>query len=203
MTLAITELAERFQPEHIDIDVIGMKNTPEFIDSKETIEQTYNETLKTIKESETEYDIFIIACHLDPNLDQLRTEIDKVIIGICESSLLYSQILGKRYSIVGSSNKTVQLKTELAIKYGAETELDYVGYPDDSIQGDLKERLLSASEAAKEVYNSQAIVLGCAGFVGIDSYIEKKLGIEVIDGVYTALIIADGYAKYHNYKMIK
>lgn len=200
MTESIKELAEKFDPKYIEIDVIGMKDTSKFIDSKETIERTYNETLKTIKDLENIYDIFILACHLDPNLEKLRRQTDKVLIGICESSLLYSKILGKRFSIIGSSNKTVQLKKELVNKYGASSNLDFVGYPDESVNGDLKERLLSASYDTKLEYNSDAIVLGCAGFVGIDSYIEKKLGIEVIDGVYTSLIVADGYAKYHKYK---
>lgn len=200
MTESIRELVEEFKPEYIEINVIGMKDTPKFIDSMDTIAQTYEETLKTIKSLEDEYEIFILACHLDPNLAELRKQTDKIIIGICESSLLYSQMLGKRFSIIGSSDKTVKLKTNLANTYGASSDLDYVGYPDDLIKGELKDRLLSASKFAKEKYNSDAIVLGCAGFVGIDSFIEKSLGMEVIDGVYTALLIADGYSKYYSYK---
>lgn len=200
MTNSIKELVNKFTPVYMDVDVIGMKNTPKFIDSKETIEETYCETLQAIKELEKEYDIFIIACHLDPKLEELREETDKIVMGICESSLLYSKMLGKSFSIIGSSNKTVELKTELANKYGVISELDYVGFPEKSVKGDLKDKLLFASKEAKLNYNSDSIVLGCAGFVGIDSYIEKELGVEVIDGVYAALIVADGYAKYHMYK---
>ena len=48
--------------------------------------------------------------------------------------------------------------------------------------------------------NKTILVTGCAGFIGVDSYIEKRLGKEVIDGVIASLIIADGYAKYKEFK---
>lgn len=200
MTNSIKELVEKFKTDYIEVDVLGMQNTPIFINSQETIDATTDEVVKSIKNNEKEYDIFIIGCHLDPNLDKLREVTDNIVIGIGEASVLYTKILGMRYSIIGSSDKTVKLKTEMVNRYGAQKELDYVGYPSEDAEGSLTEKLNEASKNAIKDYNSDAIVLGCAGFVGIDSYIESKTGKEVIDGVIAALIIADGYAKYKEFK---
>lgn len=200
MTNSIKELVEKFKTDYIEVDVLGMQNTPIFINSQETIDATTDEVVKSIKNNEKEYDIFIIGCHLDPNLDKLREVTDNIVIGIGEASVLYTKILGMRYSIIGSSDKTVKLKTEMVNRYGAQKELDYVGYSSEDAEGSLTEKLNEASKNAIKDYNSDAIVLGCAGFVGIDSYIESKTGKEVIDGVIAALIIADGYAKYKEFK---
>lgn len=202
MTESIKELVKNFKTEYLDVDVIGMKNTPEFVDSKETIERTYEEVKETILENEREYDIFILGCHLDPNLEKLRRDTEKIVIGIGEASILFCKILGKRFSIVGSSDKTVKLKEDMTARYGARDDLDYVGYPDENSKKSLVEKLSEESVRVIEKYNSDAIVLGCAGFVNFDAYIEREAGKDVIDGVIAALIIADGYAKYKKYKKI-
>lgn len=199
-TKGLENMCKEFNPEYIKVDTVGMTNTPFFINSTETIDATTNEVLATIKEKEDEYNIFIIACHLDPNLEYIRQQTEKIVIGIGEASVLFAKTLGMNYSIIGSSDKTVELKTDMVTRYGAKKELDYVGYPDPEMEGTLEEKLYSASVNAVEKYDSSAIVLGCAGFIGVDSYIEKRLGKEVIDGVIASLIIADGYAKYKEFK---
>ena len=100
MTNSIKELVEKFKTDYIEVDVLGMQNTPIFINSQETIDATTDEVVKSIKNNEKEYDIFIIGCHLDPNLDKLREVTDNIVIGIGEASVLYTKILGMRYSII-------------------------------------------------------------------------------------------------------
>ena len=178
-----------------------MKDTPIFVNSVDTIEETKVEVKQTITNTDNIYDIYIIACHLDPNLEYLRQQTNKIIIGIGEASILYSKILGKRFSIIGSSSTTVQLKTEMVKRYGGERELDMVGYPlETDSSHELRDKLLNASRASVEKHDSKSIVLGCAGFTGVDAYIEQDLGVEVIDGIIISLMIADDYAKYKLYK---
>ncbi|MHC5098877.1 aspartate/glutamate racemase family protein [Peptoniphilus genitalis] len=200
MTSNLKELVSKFTLENIEIEVIGMKDTPEFIGSKETIAESFNSVKETILENKDKFDLFILACHLDPNLQKLRTETKQIILGIGECSLLFCKMLGKRFSIVGSSEKTVELKNDMVSRYGADDGLDYIGYPDNESSDLLVERLSDASKKAINNYNSDAIVLGCAGFVDFDSYIESKIDRDVIDGVIVSLMIADDYAKYKKYK---
>ena len=188
--------------DNIETDVIGMKNTPEFIGSQETINKTFNSLKKSILENKDKYEIFILACHLDPNLQALREETKQTILGIGECSLLFCKMLGKKFSIVGSSDKTVELKNDMVSRYGAEDCLDYIGYPEGDSSESLVDRLSDASKKAIDNHNSDVIVLGCAGFVDFDSYIESKIDRDVIDGVIVSLMIADNYAKYKNYKKI-
>lgn len=200
MTSNLKELVSKFTLDNIEIEVIGMKDTPEFIGSKETIVESFNSVKETILENKDKFDLFILACHLDPNLQKLRTETKQIILGIGECSLLFCKMLGKRFSIVGSSEKTVELKNDMVSRCGAEDSLDYIGYPDKESSDLLVEKLSDASKKAINNYNSDAIVLGCAGFVDFDSYIESKIDRDVIDGVIVSLMIADDYAKYKKYK---
>ncbi|WP_019125360.1 aspartate/glutamate racemase family protein [Peptoniphilus grossensis] len=202
MTNNLNRLVDNFTLDNIETDVIGMKNTPEFIGSQETINKTFNSLKKSILENKDKYEIFILACHLDPNLQALREETKQTILGIGECSLLFCKMLGKRFSIVGSSEKTVELKNDMVSRYGAEDCLDYIGYPEGDSSESLVDRLSDASKKAIDNHNSDVIVLGCAGFVDFDSYIESKIDRDVIDGVIVSLMIADNYAKYKNYKKI-
>lgn len=200
MTNNLKELVNKFTLDNVEVEVIGMKDTPEFIGSKDTIAESFNSVKETILENKDKFDLFILACHLDPNLQKLRTETKQIILGIGECSLLFCKMLGKRFSIVGSSEKTVGLKNDMVSRYGAEDGLDYIGYPDKESSELLVERLSDASKKVINKYNSDAIVLGCAGFVDFDSYIESKIDREVVDGVIVSLMIADNYAKYKKYK---
>lgn len=202
MTNNLNRLVDKFTLDNIETDVIGMKNTPEFIGSQETINKTFNSLKKSILENKDKYEIFILACHLDPNLQALREETKQTILGIGECSLLFCKMLGKKFSIVGSSDKTVELKNDMVSRYGAEDCLDYIGYPEEDSSESLVDRLSDASKKAIDNHNSDVIVLGCAGFVDFDSYIESKIDRDVIDGVIVSLMIADNYAKYKNYKKI-
>lgn len=202
MTNNLNRLVDKFTLDNIETDVIGMKNTPEFIGSQETINKTFNSLKKSILENKDKYEIFILACHLDPNLQALREVTKQTILGIGECSLLFCKMLGKKFSIVGSSDKTVELKNDMVSRYGAEDCLDYIGYPEGDSSESLVDRLSDASKKAIDNHNSDVIVLGCAGFVDFDSYIESKIDRDVIDGVIVSLMIADNYAKYKNYKKI-
>ena len=202
MTNNLNRLVDKFTLDNIETDVIGMKNTPEFIGSQETINKTFNSLKKSILENKDKYEIFILACNLDPNLQALREETKQTILGIGECSLLFCKMLGKKFSIVGSSDKTVELKNDMVSRYGAEDCLDYIGYPEEDSSESLVDRLSDASKKAIDNHNSDVIVLGCAGFVDFDSYIESKIDRDVIDGVIVSLMIADNYAKYKNYKKI-
>ncbi|MGD9821387.1 MAG: aspartate/glutamate racemase family protein, partial [Aminobacteriaceae bacterium] len=61
---------------------------------------------------------------------------------------------------------------------------------------DEAERLIAAGRRAVEEDMAEVLVLGCAGFAGLDKRMEKELGVPVLDGVICALIIASGLVKY-------
>ncbi|CDZ75198.2 Hydantoin racemase [Peptoniphilus sp. ING2-D1G] len=200
MTLKIKEVVKSFKTEFIEVDVVGMEKTPKLVFSKQTIKATYEEVSETILKNKENYEIFILACHLDPNLYELRKLTNKIILGIGECSVLFSKMLGKTFSIIGSSDKTIELKKDMVDRYGALDGLKDVGYPEKENGEDLKRALLKASLNSMDKYNSDSIVLGCAGFVGVDAFIESNLKKDVFDGIIVALMIAENYAKYKEYK---
>ena len=44
--------------------------------------------------------------------------------------------------------------------------------------------------------NAEIIVLGCAGFTGLDTYIEEKIGTCVLDGVVCSYYLLTGLLEY-------
>lgn len=64
------------------------------------------------------------------------------------------------------------------------------------------EDLCKASGDVISECNSDAIILGCAGFVNVDAYIQNKLETDIIDGVAVSLLMADIYAKYEKTKSL-
>lgn len=199
MTEKLQELVSKFPLENIEVDVIGMEDTPKLVNSQETIDKTFESVKSCIIQNKDKFEMFILACHLDPNLERLRSETNQVILGIGECSILFCKMLGKRFSIIGSSDKTVKLKRNMVDRYGSIGSLDYIGYPEES-SNLLVDKLTRASKSAIDEYDSDAIVLGCAGFVDFDSYIESNIDRDVIDGVIVSLMIADNYSKYVKYK---
>ncbi|NMW84178.1 hypothetical protein HKO22_00260 [Peptoniphilus sp. AGMB00490] len=201
MTSKIKEVIDLFKTEYIKVYVAGANSGPKFVFSEETIKETFDGVSKIIKENKENYDIFILACHLDPNLFELRKLTDKIILGIGECSILFSKMLGKTYSIIGSSDKTVKLKIDMTNRYGALDGLVDVGYPKEQTNNELKDDLLNASIDSLNKNEADSIVLGCAGFVGIDAFIESHLKKDVFDGIIVSMMIADNYAKYKYYKL--
>ena len=63
----------------------------------------------------------------------------------------------------------------------------------DEEEGEL---FLELARLAVEEDLAEVIVLGCAGLTGMDKAIQEKLGVPVLDGVVSALIIATGLVRY-------
>ncbi|WP_138160562.1 aspartate/glutamate racemase family protein [Peptoniphilus catoniae] len=199
VTEDLKNIVDRYETKYVDLDVIGTVNTPKLIITKEDIEDTYDELAKIIKEQEDTYDIFIIACHLDPNLKELRKITEKIVLGICEVSVLFAKMLGKSFSIIGASKDTVNMKHELVKSYGADDSLDRVSYIEKT-KDSLKDNLYDAADKIEFNNKSDSIILGCAGFSHLDGYLEKSLQRDVIDGVALSILLSDTYARYKELK---
>lgn len=193
MTDAIFTSAKDFVKDRFEVDVTCLLDSPPFIGCYDTIAQTKDGILNCIKETEENYDAFVIACHLDPNLDAAKGSTNKLVFGIGETSIKMASMLSDKFSIIGANKNTTSLKKELVDKYGVTSTLRSIQNPDEeNITLSLEEKLIDA--AKKAVFNDGAnlIVLGCAGFAGIDKKIEKIVKVPVMDGIICSLILAEG-----------
>lgn len=65
--------------------------------------------------------------------------------------------------------------------------------------GNRKEELLEAGREALKTPGVQAIVLGCANYAGSSGWLEKRLGVPVLDGLTWALALVESEARIQSY----
>lgn len=196
MTGAVRETARAFAENRFEVDVTGLEGAPPFIGSSRDQTEAGPFLLSMIRKQEAAYDGFIVACHLDPCLDSAKEVTKKPVMGIGEVSMRMAPLLGDSFSVVGSSPATIRIKRRLAEKYGLDRFLSSVRAPKEDWEGSLEEKLIRAAKQAVEEDGAQVIVLGCAGFSGLDKEIEASVGVPVLDGVVCALITMEGMLRY-------
>jgi len=59
-----------------------------------------------------------------------------------------------------------------------------------------REKLIQEGEKAVKEDRAEVLILGCAGMAGMDKEIEKEVGVPVIDGVVSALLMIESLIRY-------
>ena len=196
MSAAIQNGAEIYANGDFEVKTVPTPNAPEYIDYYIDQAIAAPGMMQIVKENEAEYDAFIVACHCDPNLDLLKQITDKPVVGIGEASMKLATMLGHSFSVVSAGKHSIPNKRALIHKYGLDNDCASVRGPKDDFDDPTVEGpYLNAAQIAMEEDLAEVIVLGCAGFAGMSEKMSAELGIPVLDGVVSALIIATGLVK--------
>lgn len=196
MSAAIQNVAEIYANGDFEVKTVPTPNAPEYIDYYIDQAIAAPGMMQIVKENEAEYDAFIVACHCDPNLDLLKQITDKPVVGIGEASMKLATMLGHSFSVVSAGKHSIPNKRALIHKYGLDNDCASVRGPKDDFDDPTVEGpYLNAAQIAMEEDLAEVIVLGCAGFAGMSEKMSAELGIPVLDGVVSALIIATGLVK--------
>ena len=196
MSAAIQNVAEIYANGDFEVKTVPTPNAPEYIDYYIDQAIAAPGMMQIVKENEAEYDAFIVACHCDPNLDLLKQITDKPVVGIGEASMKLATMLGHSFSVVSAGKHSIPNKRALIHKYGLDNDRASVRGPKDDFDDPTVEGpYLNAAQIAMEEDLAEVIVLGCAGFAGMSEKMSAELGIPVLDGVVSALIIATGLVK--------
>lgn len=196
MSAAIQNVAEIYANGDFEVKTVPTPNAPEYIDYYIDQAIAAPGMMQIVKENEAEYDAFIVACHCDPNLDLLKQITDKPVVGIGEASMKLATMLGHSFSVVSAGKHSIPNKRALIHKYGLDNDCASVRGPRDDFDDPTVEGpYLNAAQIAMEEDLAEVIVLGCAGFAGMSEKMSAELGVPVLDGVVSALIIATGLVK--------
>ena len=150
--------------------------------------------MMALAEKYSDVDGVVIACTCDPNLDVLRELLDCPVVGAGESSMLLALTLGARFSVLQTSESSVQAKRELVAKYGLTSRCASVRPILEDEGTTLEERLIAAGKKARDLDGAEVITLGCAGLSGLDFRLSEALGIPVVDGVLAGVKLAEALA---------
>jgi allantoin racemase len=197
MTAVIQQSAEDYASGEFEVQCKLTPGAPPFIETYEDVLQAAPGMIQLLRESEEEFDAFVIACHCDPNLDAMKEIATKPVVGIGEASMKLASMLGHRFSVVTTMRHSIPNKEAQARKLFLQDVLASVrAAPEEMAGASDEEKYLRAAQMALEEDMAEVIVLGCAGMAGLDKRLAAKLGAPVLDGVACALIIATGLARY-------
>ena len=142
-------------------------------------------------------DAYIIACFGDPGLLAAREIAAGPVLGIAEASMHAASFVATGFSIVTTLERTRIIAEHLVRDYGMEHHCRRVRATDipvlelDNPESNARNLILAECEHAIVEDGSGAIVLGCAGMADLNSFLEDRLGVPVIDGVTAAVKFAE------------
>jgi len=199
ITESIKDTCYKYALPNTEVEVKFIKKAPRGIESylDAVISEKY--LLEKFKEWKEHYDGFIIACHSDIGVDLLRELTDKPVIGIGEASMLFALPLGYKFSILSLKRKKIPQKEDLVKKYGFENRcasIRITGLGVIATDEEKREKLVQEGIKAVKEDGAEVLILGCAGMAGLDKEIEKKVGIPVIDGIVSAILIMESFIRY-------
>lgn len=199
VTEGIEKICKNYALPNTEVEVKCIKEAPPCIESYYDAAVSVKYLLDKFKEWENQYDGFIIACHSDIGVDLLRELTVKPVIGIGEASMLFALPLGHKFSILSLKRKKIPQKEDLVRKYGLENRcasIRITGLGVIATDEEKREKLVEGGVKAAKEDGAEVLILGCAGMAGFDKKIEKIVGVPVIDGVVSALLIMESLIRY-------
>ncbi len=137
-------------------------------------------------------DGIIIGCFDDTALEEASEHANCPIIGIGQASYHYAAIRHWQFSVVTTLSVSVPILEENINRYGLSTYLSKVRASEVPVL-DLEANPESASRfiveeatRAEAEDNVSAVILGCAGMVGVFHDVKSMLSVETIDPVACA-----------------
>lgn len=192
MTAAIGEVARAVAAPGTEIGVVNPAMGPASIEGYFDGALSVPGLLEEIAEGERQgWEGYVIACFDDTGLDAARTLARGPVVGICEAAMHVATLLGGRFCVVTTLERSVPAIERLARRYGVADRcrvraadvavLDLEGARDEAVE---KVRAEARRAAAED--RAECIVLGCAGMADLTQALGAELGRPVVDGVAAA-----------------
>jgi len=202
MTRLIATAARKVAGPGVIIDAVSPSHGPA------SIEGHYDESMACIglmeeirKGEEEGADAYIIACFGDPGLDAAREIARGPVLGIAEAAMRAASFLATGFSVVTTLSRTVIIAEHLVTRYGVRSHCRAVRAVDipvlelENPQSDAYRKVLDECRRALSEDRSGAIVLGCAGMADLCARLSLELGVPVVDGVTSAVVMAEGLVR--------
>lgn len=196
MTEMIVAIAQSVAPP--DTEIIGI--TPDL--GAESVEGNFESYLAAvgvmskITTYNQSFDAVIQAGYGEHGREGLQELLDVPVIDITEAAASTAMFLGRRYSVITTLDRTVPLIEDRLVLAGLNERCASVrasGLAVSQLEADSKaaaKAVLRQATLAIEEDRAEVIVLGCGGMAGLDRTIQDRLGVPVVDGVTSAVLIA-------------
>ena len=147
------------------------------------------------------FDAVVQAGYGEHGREGLQELLDVPVVDITEAAASTAMFLGHKYSVVTTLDRTVPLIEDRLKLAGLEARcasvrasgmavLELEEEPDRAVEAIINQAQLAVSQDKAEV-----IVLGCGGMAGLDEQIRQRAGVPVVDGVASAVTIAESLVR--------
>ncbi|MCM1014055.1 MULTISPECIES: aspartate/glutamate racemase family protein [unclassified Brevibacterium] len=144
-----------------------------------------------------EYDAVIQAGYGEHGREALQELLDVPVVDITEAGAQLAMMLGRRYSVVTTLDRTVPLIEDRLLLAGLDRHCASVrasGMPVLDLEAHPDRAVTAIAEAAADAVGTdraEAIVLGCGGMADLAEVIEQHCAVPVVDGVAAAVRLAE------------
>jgi len=147
-----------------------------------------------------DFDAVVMAGYGEHGREGVRQLVDVPVVDVTEASAYVASLLSERFAVVTTVASTIPGIRQSLEAMGMTTRCAAVAAtatPVLSIHADADAAVDALADASAPLLEKGAdsIVLGCAGFAGLDAVLEQRLGVPVIDGVSSAVVMAESLVR--------
>ena len=178
-----------------EIDCMTLKEGPPGIETQQDVDGVIPHLIRVVREKESEYAAFVIACYSDPGLHSVREVTAKPVLGISECGILTALTLCQSFGVIAILQKSIprhlrymgamgvmdRLAAELPVGLGV-TEL--------SDEKKTFGRMVEVATALRDQHGAQVIVMGCAGMARYREPLQDAVGLPVVEPSQAAVGMA-------------
>jgi Asp/Glu/hydantoin racemase len=179
------------------IDCMTLKEGPPGIETQQHVDGVVAPMLKVVREKESEYAAFVIACYSDPGLHSVREATRKPVLGIAECGILTALTLGQRFGVIAILQQSIPRHLRYVGALGVTERLAAelpVGLKVVELSDEKKTfgRMVAVGKALREQHGADVVVMGCAGMARYRKPLQDEIGIPVVEPTQAAVTMAIG-----------
>jgi allantoin racemase len=179
------------------IDCLTLKEGPPGIETQQHVDGVVAPLLKLVREKESQYAAFVIACYSDPGLHSLREATRKPVLGIAECGILTALTLGQKFGVIAILRQSIARHLRYVAALGVSERLAAelpVDIPVVELSNQEKTfgRMVEVGKALRERHGADVVVMGCAGMARYRKPLHDEIGIPVVEPTQAAVAMAIG-----------
>jgi Asp/Glu/hydantoin racemase len=179
------------------IDCVTLKEGPPGIETQQHVDSVVAPLLKLVRERESDYAAFVIACYSDPGLHSLREATRKPVLGISECGILTALTLGHRFGVIAILQQSIPRHLRYVGALGVTERLAAelpVGIPVVELSNEKKTfgRMVEVGKTLRHQHGADVLVMGCAGMARYRKPLQEEIGIPVVEPTQAAVAMAIG-----------
>lgn len=152
--------------------------------------------LDTLARTAVRFDGVVMAGYGEHGREGARQLLDVPVVDITEASAQLATLLSHRYGVVTTTEAAVASITDSLTLAGLMSRCSGIvasGVAVSDAGAGRPATMDTVARAARRVLagGADAVVLGCAGFTGLDAELERRLGVPVIDPVAAGVVVCE------------